>query len=232
MTLLPANIDLAGCRGDAVDAGPVAKYALKTARWAKIGGKFDVVIIDCPPSLGGGSRFNGADRGRRCDRAAAVRKRWRTAASANFCARSPTCRQITNSDLKLLGALPTLYDARHHPQPRPCLLDVADRYDMPVLGGRRSPRTVRVCPRPGASGRVGVGQQEETRVALRVSRIGLRAAQALEERQGAGHLHARALGTDGKKRGSDPVDSALHLLAGVAGIETNAILNVGDLTCC
>jgi chromosome partitioning protein len=50
-------------------------------------------------------------------------------------------QQITNSDLKLLGALPTLYDSRTT-HSRDVLLDVADRYDMPVLAPP-IPRTVR-----------------------------------------------------------------------------------------
>jgi len=50
MTLLPANIDLAGAEAMLLmRAG--REYALKRAL-AKIGGDFDVVIIDCPPSLG------------------------------------------------------------------------------------------------------------------------------------------------------------------------------------
>jgi len=50
-------------------------------------------------------------------------------------------QQITNSDLKLLGALPTLYDSRTT-HSRDVLLDVADRYEMPVLAPP-IPRTVR-----------------------------------------------------------------------------------------
>ena len=50
-------------------------------------------------------------------------------------------QQITNADLKLLGALPTLYDSRTT-HSRDVLLDVADRYDMPVLAPP-IPRTVR-----------------------------------------------------------------------------------------
>jgi chromosome partitioning protein len=50
-------------------------------------------------------------------------------------------QQITNSDLKLLGALPTLYDSRTT-HSRDVLLDVADRYDLPVLAPP-IPRTVR-----------------------------------------------------------------------------------------
>lgn len=50
MTLLPANIDLAGAEAMLLmRAG--REYALKRAL-AKFSDRFDVVIIDCPPSLG------------------------------------------------------------------------------------------------------------------------------------------------------------------------------------
>lgn len=50
MTLLPANIDLAGAEAMLLmRAG--REYALKRAL-SKIGGEYDVVIVDCPPSLG------------------------------------------------------------------------------------------------------------------------------------------------------------------------------------
>jgi len=67
-------------------------------------------------------------------------------------------QQITNPDLKLLGALPTLYDSRTT-HSRDVLLDVADRYD-PAGAGTADPadRAVRRGQRLGG---VGAGQQEE-----------------------------------------------------------------------
>src|SRR6201987_852579 len=50
MTLLPSNIDLAGAEAMLLmRAG--REYALKRAL-DKLGDEFDVVVVDCPPSLG------------------------------------------------------------------------------------------------------------------------------------------------------------------------------------
>jgi chromosome partitioning protein len=137
MTLLPANIDLAGAEAMLLmRAG--REYALKRAL-AKIGGKYDVVIIDCPPSLGV-LTLNGltaADE-------VIVPLQCETLAHrgvGQFLRTITDVQQITNPDLKLLGALPTLYDSRTT-HSRDVLLDVADRYDLPVLAPP-IPRTVR-----------------------------------------------------------------------------------------
>lgn len=148
MTLLPANIDLAGAEAMLLmRAG--REYALKRAL-AKLGvgekasassGQvaYDVVIIDCPPSLGV-LTLNGLTAADevivplQCETLAhrGVGQFLRTIADV---------QAITNSDLKLLGALPTLYDSRTT-HSRDVLLDVADRYDLPVLAPP-IPRTVR-----------------------------------------------------------------------------------------
>ncbi len=107
MTLLPANIDLAGAEAMLLmRAG--REYALKRAL-AKIADTFDVVIIDCPPSLGV-LTLNGltaADE-------VVVPLQCETLAHrgvGQFLRTINDVQQITNADLKLLGALPTLYDA-------------------------------------------------------------------------------------------------------------------------
>ncbi|MGV0850863.1 ParA family protein [Mycolicibacterium phlei] len=147
MTLLPANIDLAGAEAMLLmRAG--REYALKRAL-AKITGaaestaggadRFDVVIIDCPPSLGV-LTLNGLTAAAevivplQCETLAhrGVGQFLRTIADV---------QAITNPDLKLLGALPTLYDARTT-HSRDVVFDVADRYDLPVLAPP-IPRTVR-----------------------------------------------------------------------------------------
>ncbi len=137
MTLMPANIDLAGAEAMLLmRAG--REYALKRAL-AKVADDFDVVIIDCPPSLGV-LTLNGltaADE-------VIVPLQCETLAHrgvGQFLRTINDVQQITNAELALLGALPTLYDSRTTPS-REVLLDGADRYDMPVLAPP-IPRTVR-----------------------------------------------------------------------------------------
>lgn len=168
MTLLPANIDLAGAEAMLLmRAG--REYALKRAL-AKLGvgagtpatsgrgagtpatsgvgtaasssagrADYEVVIVDCPPSLGV-LTLNGLTAADevivplQCETLAhrGVGQFLRTIADV---------QAITNPDLKLLGALPTLYDSRTT-HSRDVLLDVADRYDLAVLAPP-IPRTVR-----------------------------------------------------------------------------------------
>jgi chromosome partitioning protein len=137
MTLLPANIDLAGAEAMLLmRAG--REYALKRAL-DKLDGTFDVVVIDCPPSLGV-LTLNGltaADE-------VIVPLQCETLAHrgvGQFLRTVDDVQQITNPGLKLLGALPTLYDPRTT-HTRDVLQDVADRYDLPVLAPP-IPRTVR-----------------------------------------------------------------------------------------
>jgi chromosome partitioning protein len=137
MTLLPANIDLAGVEAMLLmRAG--REYALKRAL-AKVSDDFDAVIIDCPPSLGvltlnGLTAANDVIVPLQCEMLAhrGVGQLMRTVTDV---------QQITNADLTLLGALPTLYDSRTT-HTRDVLLDVADRYDLPLLAPP-IPRTVR-----------------------------------------------------------------------------------------
>jgi len=137
MTLLPANIDLAGAEAMLLmRAG--REYALKRAL-EKIADDFDVVIIDCPPSLGvltlnGLTAADDVIVPLQCETLA-------HRGVGQFLRTVTDVQQITNSGLELLGALPTLYDARTT-HSRDVLFDVADRYDLPVLAPP-IPRTVR-----------------------------------------------------------------------------------------
>ncbi len=155
MTLMPANIDLAGAEAMLLmRAG--REYALKRAL-AKVADDFDVVIIDCPPSLGV-LTLNGltaADE-------VIVPLQCETLAHrgvGQFLRTINDVQQITNADLALLGALPTLYDSRTT-HSRDVLLDVADRYDMPVLAPP-IPRTVRFAEATASGSSVLAGRKNK-----------------------------------------------------------------------
>ena len=161
MTLLPANIDLAGAEAMLLmRAG--REYALKRAL-AKISGDFDVVIIDCPPSLGV-LTLNGltaADE-------VIVPLQCETLAHrgvGQFLRTVNDVQQITNPRLKLLGALPTLYDARTT-HSRDVLFDVADRYGLPVLSPP-IPRTVRFAEASASGSSVMAGRKNKGSSAYR-----------------------------------------------------------------
>jgi chromosome partitioning protein len=74
-------------------------------------------------------------------------------------------QQITNADLKLLGALPTLYDSRTT-HSRDVLLDVADRYELPVLAPP-IPRTVRFAEATASGASVLAGKKNKGALAYR-----------------------------------------------------------------
>ena len=164
MGLLPANIDLAGAEAMLLmRAG--REYALKRAldKLAAAGIAFDVVIIDCPPSLGV-LTLNGLTAADevivplQCETLAhrGVGQFLRTVADV---------QQITNPNLTLLGALPTLFDARTT-HSRDVLFDVADRYDLPVLSPP-IPRTVRFAEASASGSSVLAGRRNKGAAAYR-----------------------------------------------------------------
>lgn len=161
MTLLPANIDLAGAEAMLLmRAG--REYALKRAL-AKFGDRFDVVIVDCPPSLGvltlnGLTAADDVIVPLQCETLA-------HRGVGQFLRTITDVQQITNADLRLLGALPTLYDSRTT-HSRDVLLDVADRYDLPVLAPP-IPRTVRFAEASASGSSVLASRKNKGSVAYR-----------------------------------------------------------------
>jgi chromosome partitioning protein len=175
MELLPANIDLAGAEAMLLmRAG--REYALKRALDKLDAGaagpatsdhvaehRFDVVIIDCPPSLGV-LTLNGLTAADevivplQCETLAhrGVGQFLRTVADV---------QQITNPKLTLLGALPTLFDSRTT-HSRDVLFDVADRYDLPVLSPP-IPRTVRFAEASASGSSVLSGKKNKGAIAYR-----------------------------------------------------------------
>jgi chromosome partitioning protein len=161
MALLPANIDLAGAEAMLLmRAG--REHALKRAL-AKVGDGFDVIIIDCPPSLGV-LTLNGltaADE-------VIVPLQCETLAHrgvGQFLRTVSDVQAITNPELKLLGALPTLYDARTT-HSRDVLFDVVDRYALPVLAPP-IPRTVRFAEASASGSSVLAGRKNKGALAYR-----------------------------------------------------------------
>jgi chromosome partitioning protein len=165
IVLLPATIDLAGAEALLLmRAG--REYALKRAL-ASVLDDFDVVIIDCPPSLGV-LTLNGLTAAHsvlvplQCETLAhrGVGQLLRTVSEV---------QQITNPELTLLGALPTLFDARTT-HSRDVLSDVSDRYALPVLAPP-IPRTVRFAEASASgvtvlSGRKSKGAQAYRELAI------------------------------------------------------------------
>ncbi|MDT5173430.1 MAG: chromosome partitioning protein, partial [Mycobacterium sp.] len=74
-------------------------------------------------------------------------------------------QQITNPNLRLLGALPTLYDSRTT-HTRDVLLDVADRYQLSVLAPP-IPRTVRFAEASASGSSVLAGRKNKGAIAYR-----------------------------------------------------------------
>lgn len=170
MWLLPANIDLAGAEAMLLmRAG--REHALKRAlgKLAAAVDPFDVVVIDCPPSLGV-LTLNGltaADE-------VIVPLQCETLAHrgvGQFMRTVSDVQQITNPDLTLLGALPTLYDSRTT-HSRDVLFDVVDRYELPVLAPP-IPRTVRFAEASASGSSVLAGRRNKGAQAYRELAEGL-----------------------------------------------------------
>nr|WP_296774516.1 AAA family ATPase [Rhodococcus sp. (in: high G+C Gram-positive bacteria)] len=161
IVLLPATIDLAGAEALLLmRAG--REFALKRAL-AGVIDDFDVVVIDCPPSLGV-LTLNGLTAAQsvlvplQCETLAhrGVGQLLRTVSEV---------QQITNPDLTLLGALPTLFDARTT-HSRDVLSDVSDRYALPVLAPP-IPRTVRFAEASASGATVLSGRKNKGAQAYR-----------------------------------------------------------------
>src|SRR3979411_3074343 len=184
MTLLPANIDLAGAEAMLLmRAG--REYALKRAL-AKVAGDFDVVIIDCPPSLGvltlnGLTAADDVIVPLQCETLA-------HRGVGQFLRTITDVQQITNPNLRLLGALPTLYDSRTT-HSRDVLLDVADLLCCPRREYMRClpppiPRTVRFAEASASGSSVLAGRKNKGAQACRERDPG--ASNSVERSNGGG----------------------------------------------
>ena len=145
-TLLPASIDLAG--SEVVLATKVGREHALARALAPIKADYDLVLVDCPPSLGI-LTINGLTAADvvviplQCETLShrGVGQLLETVADV---------RAYTKPDLAILGAVATMFDARSR-HPREIAADVADRYGLVVLEPL-VPRSIRFAEAP-ATGR-------------------------------------------------------------------------------
>jgi chromosome partitioning protein len=126
--LLPSTIDLAGCEAMLLTRTG-REYALRAAL-DDIADEYDVVLLDCAPSLGvlTINALTAADE-------VLIPLQCETLSHRGVGQLLDTVRDVqrlTNRSLRVLGVLPTLYDSRTT-HAREVLADVASRYGLTVL---------------------------------------------------------------------------------------------------
>jgi chromosome partitioning protein len=126
--LLPATIDLAGCEAMLL-MRTGREYALRTAL-DDLTDDYDVVLLDCAPSLGvlTLNALTAADE-------VLVPLQCETLSHRGVGQLLDTVQDVqrlTNRSLRVLGVLPTLFDARTR-HGREVLADVTERYGLPVI---------------------------------------------------------------------------------------------------
>ncbi|WP_066910832.1 ParA family protein [Millisia brevis] len=161
MSLLPATIDLAGAEALLL-MRPGREFALRRAL-EPVSDRFDVVLLDCPPSLGV-LTLNGLTAAD----SVLVPLQCETLAHRGVGQLLRTVRevqQVTNPELALIGALPTLYDARTT-HSRDVVADISDRYGLPVVAPP-IPRTVRFAEASASGATVLAGRRHKGALAYR-----------------------------------------------------------------
>ncbi len=126
--LLPATIDLAGCEAMLLTRTG-REYVLRTAL-EEISGDYDIVLIDCAPSLGvlTLNALTAAD-------AVLVPLQCETLSHRGVGQLLDTVhdvQRITNPGLAVMGVLPTLFDGRTN-HAREVLADISSRYGLEVI---------------------------------------------------------------------------------------------------
>jgi chromosome partitioning protein len=126
--ILPSTIDLAGCEAMLLTRTG-REYALRMAL-EDLPDPYDFVLVDCPPSLGvlTINALTAAD-------SVLVPLQCETLSHRGVGQLLDTVRDVqrlTNRQLKVLGVLPTLFDARTT-HARSVVNDVSSRYGLPVL---------------------------------------------------------------------------------------------------
>jgi chromosome partitioning protein len=140
--LVPSVIELAGAEAQLLGR-PAREYVLRSALEPVLG-DYDVVVLDCAPSLGvltlnALTAADGLVIPMMCEMLShrGVGQLLDTVADV---------RKILNQDLVVVGILPTMFDGRsNHAQA--VLADVGERYGLPVLSPP-IPKTVRFAEAP------------------------------------------------------------------------------------
>lgn len=142
--LVPSTIDLAGSEA-ALLGRPAREYVLREAL-APVRGDYDVILLDCSPSLGvlTLAALTAADGLIIPMPAEMLGHR----GVGQLLDTVRDVRRYLNERLEILGILPTLYDGRSL-HAREVLADVRERYSVPVLAPS-IPRTVRFAEAPAA----------------------------------------------------------------------------------
>jgi chromosome partitioning protein len=143
LVLLPSSIDLAGAEVHLLTK-PGREYALDRAL-APVRGDFDVVLIDCPPSLGI-LTINGLTAAQRV----LIPLQCETLSHRGVGQLLETIsdvRTYTNADLEVLGVIATMFDPRTKLS-QSTLAAVKSAYGLDVLEPP-VPKSVRVAEAPG-----------------------------------------------------------------------------------
>jgi chromosome partitioning protein len=140
--LLPASIELSGAEMQLANRTG-REYVLREAL-QEVAGDYDVVIIDCSPSLGvlTINALTAADEVLIPMQAETLSHR----GVAQLLETIDDVRRYTNRELRIMGVLPTMFDARTK-LGREVLADIEEQYDLPLLPPIS--RSVRFAEAPG-----------------------------------------------------------------------------------
>ena len=143
-SMLPASIDLAG--SEIALATKVGREHALARALAPVRDDFDIVLVDCPPSLGI-LTINGLTAGD----AVVIPLQCETLSHRGVGQLLETIadvRAYTKPDLVVLGAIATMFDGRSR-HPRDIAVDVTERYGIPVLEPA-VPRSIRFAEAPAS----------------------------------------------------------------------------------
>lgn len=140
--LLPASIELSGAEMQLANRTG-REYVLREAL-DEVAGDYDIVLIDCSPSLGvlTINALTAAHEVLIPMQAETLSHR----GVAQLLETVEDVRRYTNRDLKVLGVLPTMYDGRTRLS-REVIADIEEQYELPVLAPVT--RSVRFAEAPG-----------------------------------------------------------------------------------